>query len=263
MSATNYASRNSCRAKIKQLQGQSRSTVAVILSALICAEFGVQYRHLGWIHSTIFVFHNEGLLVLQNSVWVVEGVVSVTGNHSVPLSDRGFKTWCLLPTQSLRKVYSANFCYVPDKQNHRVVKAGNDLWRVPSRSRSHSTTSSWILISKDGDPTASLAKRVLCSLMEQKIHLLYLHFAEVISEDAKTSKHLLRYMIFFFNFLLLFPEYFLLVDVMVFPICALQRGSSYQFSFLHCTQNYLKWYLQATVVLGLFNSPDNALCRLL
>lgn len=198
MSATNYASRNSCRAKIKQLQGQSRSTVAVILSALICAEFGVQYRHLGWIHSTIFVFHNEGLLVLQNSVWVVEGVVSVTGNHSVPLSDRGFKTWCLLPTQSLRKVYSANFCYVPDKQNHRVVKAGNDLWRVPSRSRSHSTTSSWILISKDGDPTASLAKRVLCSLMEQKIHLLYLHFAEVISEDAKTSKHLLRYMIFFF-----------------------------------------------------------------
>lgn len=30
----------------------------------------------------------------------------------------------------------------------------------------------------------------------KKIHLLYLHFAEVISGDAKTSKHLLRHMIF-------------------------------------------------------------------
>lgn len=103
----------------------------------------------------------------------------------------------------MRKRHSENLYDVPDKRNHRMVKVGNDLWRVSSRfswSRSRSTTSGWVLISKDGDSTAFLAKGILYSLTltEQKIHLLYLHFGEVISEDVKTSKHLL---ISFFYFL--------------------------------------------------------------
>lgn len=97
------------------------------------------------------------------------------------------------------KIHSENLCHGPDKQNQRMVKAGNDLWRASSRfswSRSYSTMSTWVLISKDGDSTAFLAKQVLCSLTEQQIYLLYLHFAQMISEDVKTSKFLLIYMIF-------------------------------------------------------------------
>lgn len=129
----------------------------------------------------------------------------VTENHSVPLLDRCFKTWYLLPTQNLRKRHSENFCYGPDKQNHRMVKAGNHLWRVSSRfswRRSHSTMSTWVLISKDGDSTSFLTKQLLCSLTEQQIHLLYLYFAEVIS-DVQIPKHLLNdfFFISFFYFL--------------------------------------------------------------
>lgn len=123
------------------------------------------------------------------------GVFVAIENHSVPLLDSCFKIWYLLPSYSLRKRYSENFCYVPDKQNPRMVKVGNDLWRASSRFR----WSSWVLISKGRDSIAFLAKRVTHSAPQNKKYVSFISI--LVRSFQKMSRHQnICNDIWFFNF---------------------------------------------------------------